>query len=155
MTTTIKELNTLKPNTLIGLSQSSAVSYKEVLKFADLLGDKQWIHIDKDKCKKQSPFGTPIVHGYLLLGLIPNIINQMLEVKDAEIRINYGLNDIRFPQVLKIDQEFQVQLIFLLSFNKQNHLGTKFKIIFEPIDTGKPFCIAELLYIWADEKDKN
>jgi len=153
MTTSIKELNTLKPNTIIGLSQSSAVSYKEVLKFANLLGDKQWIHIDKERCQRQSPFGTPIVHGYLLLGLIPSIINQLLEVKDANARINYGLNNVRFPQALKIDQEFQVQLMFLSSFNKQNHLGTKFKITFESINKGNPFCIAELLYVWVDEKD--
>ena len=152
MTTTIKELNTLKHNTLIGLSQSSTVSFKDVLKFANLLGDKQWIHTNKEKCQKQSPFETPIVHGYLILGLIPNIVNQLLNVKDAEARINYGLNNIRFPQVLKIEEKFKVRLVFLSLFNKQNHLGTKFKITFEPVDESKPFCVAELLYIWVEKK---
>jgi len=46
-------------------------------------------------------------------------------------------------------------LAFLSSFNKQNHLGTKFKIAFDPLDGGKPFCVAELLYIWVDEKNES
>lgn len=148
--TTIKELNSLKTNSLIGTVQSSTVPFNDVREFANLLGDKQWIHIDKEKCQKESPFKTPIVHGYLLLGLIPNIVNQLLEVTDAEARINYGLNNVRFPQALKVDQEFQARLIFLSSFNKQNQSGTKFKITFEALDDGKPFCVAELLYIWVD-----
>jgi len=149
--TTVKELNSFELNSEIGLIQSSTVPFKDVLKFANLLGDKQWIHTDKDKCQKQSPLGTPIVHGYLLLGLIPNIINKLLNVTDAKARINYGLNNVRFPQALKVDQEFQVRLVFLLSFDKQNHFGTKFKITFEPIDEGKPFCVAELIYIWIEK----
>lgn len=152
MTTTIKELNSLKKNTLIGLSQSNTVPFNNVLKFANLLGDKQWIHIDKEKCQRQSPYGTPIVHGYLILGLIPNIVNQLLKVKDTKARINYGLNNARFPQALKVDQEFQTRLVFLSSFNKQNQSGTKFKITFKPLNDGKPYCVAELLYTWVDEK---
>ena len=152
--TTIKELNSSEPKHLIGLAPKSTVPFDVVVEFANLLGDKQWIHTDKEKCQRDSPFETPIVHGYLLLGLIPNIINQLLEVKDAKVRINYGLNNVRFPQALKVDQEFQVRLIFLSSFDKQNHFGTRFKIIFEPLDNGKPFCVAELLYIWVEEKTK-
>ena len=150
--TTIKELNSLKTNELIGISQSNAVPFKDVLKFANLLGDKQWIHTDKEKCQKESPFKTPIVHGYLLLGLIPNVINTLLNVTDAKARINYGLNNVRFPEALKVDEKFQVRLVFISSFDKQNHSGTKFKITFEPIDHGKPFCLAELLYIWVRKK---
>ena len=93
MKTTIKELNSLKTKALIGLTQSSAVPFNEVLKFANLLVDKQWIHIDKEKYKTKTPYGTPIVHGYLLLGLIPNIVNQLLNVKDPEARSNYDLNN--------------------------------------------------------------
>ncbi len=152
MTTTVKELNNFKSNVEIGLIQSSVVPFNDVLKFANLLGDKQWIHIDKEKCEKISPYGTPIVHGYLILGLIPNIVNQLLNVTDAEARINYGLNNARFPQALKVEQEFQVRLIFLSPFNKQNQSGTKFKITFEPLNDGKPFCVAELIYIWVDGK---
>ena len=152
---TVKELNSFEPNDLIGLTQVGTVPFNDVLEFANLLGDKQWIHTDRDKCQRQSPFGTPIVHGYLLLGLIPNIVNQLLEVKGAEARVNYGLNNARFPQALKVDQEFQVGLVFLSSFIKKKHSGTRFKIIFEPLDDGKPFCVAELLYIWVEKKNYN
>ena len=150
--TTIKELNNFEPNILIGLTQKSTIHFNKVIEFANLLGDKQWIHIDKDKCQRESPFETPIVHGYLLLGLIPNIINKLLDVTDVKARINYGLNNVRFPQALKVGQEFQVCLAFLSSFDKQNRTGTKFKITFEPIDEGKPFCVAELIYIWVNKK---
>ena len=154
MKTTIKELNSFEPNILIGLTQASTVPFDDVVEFANLLGDKQWIHIDKDKCQRQSPFETPIVHGYLILGLIPNVVNQLLKVTDAEARINYGLNNARFPQALKVEEKFQARLVFLSSFNKQNHSGTRFKITFEPLNDGKPFCTAELLYIWVEKKTK-
>ncbi len=153
--TTVKKLNSFEPSVLIGLTKSSAVPFDDVVEFANLLGDKQWIHIDKDKCRKQSPFRTPIVHGYLILGLIPNIVNQLLEVKDAKARINYGLNNVRFPQALKVGQEFQVSLVFLSSFNKHNLSGSRFQITFEPLDDGKPFCVAELLYVWVEKKNYN
>ena len=155
MKTTIKELNNSEPDFLIGLTPVSTVPFKNVLEFANLLGDTQWIHTDKDKCQKESQYGTPIVHGFLLLGMIPNIINKLFNVTDAKARINYGLNNVRFPQALKVDQEFQVRLVFLSSFNKQNHSGAKFKITFEPLDDGKPFCVAELLYIWVGVNKAN
>ncbi len=154
MKTTIKELNSLEPNFMIGITRASSVPFKDIVDFANLLGDKQWIHIDKEKCQKESPYRAPIVHGYLILGLIPNIVNQLLEVVNAKARINYGINNARFPQALKVDEKFKVRLNFLTSFNKSDYSGTKFKVTFESISRVKPYCVAELLYLWVKQNTK-
>ncbi len=64
--------------------------------FADLTGDHQWIHVDVERCKAESPFGAPVVHGFLLLSLMHQSIPRPVEVKGHESGINYGAERLRF-----------------------------------------------------------
>lgn len=73
------------------------VSQEMVDQFADLTGDHQWIHIDVDRCKRESPFGGPIVHGFFTLSLLPQVTPppafKLSGVKNA---VNYGSDGFRF-----------------------------------------------------------
>ncbi len=64
--------------------------------FADLTGDQQWIHVDVERCKAESPFGAPIVHGFLLLSLMHRSMPRPIEVKGHKSGINYGADKLRF-----------------------------------------------------------
>ena len=70
-----------------------------VNQFADVTGDHQWIHIDVERCKKESPFGGPIVHGFFTLSLMPKLsqtLPQTYKTVGAKNAVNYGSDKLRF-----------------------------------------------------------
>src|SRR3954466_3811651 len=95
-TTTIAELPSLKGQEL-GTSDWIEITQERVNTFADATGDHQWIHIDVERAKAESPFGGPIAHGYLTLSLIIPMYSEVLVVSGGEMGVNYGLNKVRFP----------------------------------------------------------
>ena len=65
--------------------------------FADVTGDHQWIHVDVERAKRESPFGTTIAHGFLTLSLLTRTHSQAVSISaDQKMGINYGLNRVRF-----------------------------------------------------------
>ncbi len=95
-TTTIAELPGLKGQEL-GQSDWFEVTQERVNTFADATDDQQWIHVDVERAKAESPFGGPIAHGYLTLSLLIPMYSQVLTISDAKMGVNYGLNKVRFP----------------------------------------------------------
>jgi len=66
--------------------------------FADATGDHQWIHVDVDRARTESPYQTTIAHGFLTLSLLSELSRQAVEIQgDFKMRINYGMNRLRFP----------------------------------------------------------
>jgi acyl dehydratase len=64
--------------------------------FAELTGDRQWIHVDVERATKESPFGGPIAHGFLTLSLLPGMSSFPLDVKGQGSAVNYGASGLRF-----------------------------------------------------------
>jgi acyl dehydratase len=73
-----------------------AITQELVNAFADLTGDRQWIHLDVERCRAESPFGAPIAHGFLVLSLMHQSIPRPVEVKGHSSAINYGAESLRF-----------------------------------------------------------
>ena len=65
--------------------------------FAEVSGDAQWIHVDAERARRESPFGTTIAHGFLTLSLISQLHLQSVHIHKLKQTINYGLNRVRFP----------------------------------------------------------
>ena len=81
----------------VGVSDWITVSQDLIDKFADLTGDDQWIHVDVERARKESPFGNTIAHGFLTLSLLSQLSRRTMEVRgDFQMRINYGFNRLRF-----------------------------------------------------------
>jgi len=80
----------------LGVSQWIAVDQDRINAFADTTGDHQWIHVDVERARSESPYGTTIAHGFLTLSLIPALSKDNYRVDNAKMRINYGLNKVRF-----------------------------------------------------------
>ena len=95
-TTTMAELPGLI-GTELGSSEWHEVTQEHVNLFAEATGDHQWIHVDVERAKAESPFGGPIAHGYLTLSLLAPLSAQVLLVTDTVMGVNYGLNKVRFP----------------------------------------------------------
>ena len=80
-----------------GVSGWIDVTQDMINRFADITGDHQWIHVDVERAKKETPFGGTIAHGFLTVSLLSRMSAEAVHVKsDAKIRINYGFNKLRF-----------------------------------------------------------
>jgi acyl dehydratase len=81
----------------VGVSDWLEVSQTLIDKFADATGDRQWIHVDPERAKRESPYGTTIAHGFLTLSLLSQLQFQAVQIRgDFSRTINYGLNRVRF-----------------------------------------------------------
>lgn len=78
-------------------SEPIHVTQEKINQFADVTGDHQWIHLDVERCKRESPFGGPVAHGFLTLSLLPAFeFNPGWKVSGFRNVINYGANKLRF-----------------------------------------------------------
>jgi acyl dehydratase len=81
----------------VGPSDWREVTQADIDAFADLSGDHQWIHVDPERAKAESPFGTTIAHGNLTLSLIDGMRQGLIASSGFKLGVNYGWNRVRFP----------------------------------------------------------
>jgi acyl dehydratase len=80
----------------LGTSRSIEIPQSRIIDFAEITGDRQWIHVDEARAA-EGPFGTTIVHGYFTLSLLGVFLKDLIDVTEARSSVNYGLNRVRFP----------------------------------------------------------
>ena len=93
----------------IGPSEWRTVSQADIDAFAELSGDDQWIHVDVERAKAESPFGTTIAHGNLTLSLVDGFRKQMIHATGIALGVNYGWNKIRFPAPVPVDSRVRAR----------------------------------------------
>jgi acyl dehydratase len=81
----------------LGPSDWREVTQEEVDRFAELSGDDQWIHVDTERAKDESPFGTTVAHGNLTLSMIDGFRKDLVQSGGFKLGVNYGWNKVRFP----------------------------------------------------------
>ena len=86
----------------IGWSDYEQVTQDKVNLFAEATGDHQWIHVDVERAKRESPFGGPIAHGYFTLSMLPYFLPKMWEVHGFKMGVNYGTEKVRFPSPVPV-----------------------------------------------------
>ena len=80
----------------LGTSEWLTIDQDRINKFADATLDHQWIHVDVERAKVESPYHSTIAHGYLTMSLIAHLWNQIIEVNNVEMQVNYGMEKMRF-----------------------------------------------------------
>lgn len=84
----------------LGVSDWLPVDQERINKFADATLDPQWIHVDVERAKRESPYKSTIAHGYLTLSLLPYLWNQIIKVNNLEMMVNYGMDQMKFARPL-------------------------------------------------------
>ena len=82
----------------LGISEWLTVDQERINKFADATLDHQWIHVDVERAKVESPYKSTIAHGYLTLSILPYLWNQIIEVNNLRMMVNYGMDKMKFGQ---------------------------------------------------------
>ena len=83
------------------------VTQQMIDEFADVTGDRQWIHIDPIRAATESPFGKTIAHGFLTVSLLSHMIGQTMRVSKAALSLNYGFDRLRFVSPVVVDSEIR------------------------------------------------
>lgn len=132
----------------IGISNWLEVDQRRVNAFAEVTGDDQWIHVDVERARRESPFGGPIAHGYLTLSLLAGFAKECIFVDGVRLAVNYGLNRVRFATPVRVDS--RVRARFTLASVEDIAGGAQ--MIWQAtveIDGGdKPACVAEMVTRW-------
>jgi len=131
----------------LGVSNWITVDQERIDAFAACTGDRQWIHVDVERAKRESPFGGPIAHGYLILSLVAAMVTQLGVVPpDAASALNYGLDKVRFIAPVKAGARVRMRAK-LASAEPQNggRLLLKLQSTVEIEGEAKPAVVADLL----------
>lgn len=84
----------------LGVSDWLEIDQDRINRFADATLDHQWIHVNEERARRESPYGGTIAHGYLTLSLLPHLWEQILQVNNIKMLVNYGIEKMRFMQVV-------------------------------------------------------
>ncbi len=105
----------------LGVSDWIAVDQERINQFADCTGDHQWIHVDVERARRESPFGTPIAHGYLTLALLPVMQYSVGTLPDGvKAALNYGVDKVRFIQPVKAGARIRDRITLVGAEDKGN-----------------------------------
>jgi acyl dehydratase len=144
-TTTMAELPSLKGQEL-GTSPWIEITQERVNTFADATDDHQWIHVDVERAKQESPFGGPVAHGYLTLSLLSPLWSQVLTVTDATAVLNYGLNKVRFPSPVPVGGKIRLTATLTDVAEAKGGLQITVSAVIELEGSDKPACVAEPIF---------
>jgi acyl dehydratase len=119
-----------------------AVSQERIDAFAAATGDDQWIHVDRERAAKESPYRTTVAHGFLTLSLLPSMMRE-IEIRGTRMGINYGLNRVRFTGPVPAGS--RVRARFLLSSAEEIEGGVQavWSVTVERDGEAKPVLVAE------------
>ena len=130
----------------LGVSDWHTVTQQEINLFADATHDHQWIHVDPERCRRESPFGGPIAHGYYTLSLAPHLLSEILRVDGVRMGVNYGLNKMRLPSPLPVGAKVRARATLTALEPVQGGASATIGLTFEVENQPKPPCVAEVIY---------
>ncbi len=130
--------------THLGYTEWVEMTQERVNQFADATDDHQFIHVDPEKAKN-TPFGGTVAHGFLSLSLTASVGQQLMQVTDAKIAVNYGLDRVRFPAPLRVGARWRGGAEIVEVTEAGGGLQVKQRITIEAEGSEKPVCVADCL----------
>jgi acyl dehydratase len=140
----------------IGPSDWREVTQEDINTFADLSGDHQWIHVDIERAKQESPFGGPIAHGNLTLSMIDGFRLELIAAGGFKLGVNYGWNKIRFPAPVPAGAKIRAKAEVVDLDDVGGgwwQMVTRFTVEVEGSE--KPCCVADSVARFLPEQDSN
>ena len=132
--------------THLGHSDWVEITQEQVNTFADATGDHQWIHVDPERAKAESPFGGPIAHGYLTLSLGPMLAPQIMRVDGISMGVNYGCEKVRFPSPVPVGSKLRLGAELVGVDDIAGGAQVTMTFTFEVEGAPKPSCVAQIIF---------
>jgi len=119
------------------------VTQERINQFADATGDHQWIHVDVERARRESPFGTTIAHGFLTLSLLSHFLNNSLEFGNSKMGVNYGCNRLRFTAPVKAGSRLRARFKLMEFQRIEGGVQMIWDVAMECEGQQKPVLVAE------------
>jgi acyl dehydratase len=121
-----------------------AVTQERIQQFADATDDRQWIHVDPERARHESPYGAAIAHGFLTLSLMSHFLREAIQLpSNVRQTINYGLNRVRFPAPVRAGDKIRARVRLHSCRELPDSLEAIFDVMIESEGAEKPCCAAE------------
>jgi len=121
----------------LGVSKYFKITQEHISKFAEATLDFQWVHLDVERAKAESPYKTTLAHGYLVLSLIPYLFGQIVEVNNIQIAVNYGIENLRFNHPVLVNSELRIRAKLNSLIDLRGVAKAKIYVTIEILDSKK------------------
>ncbi|MBC7573830.1 MAG: MaoC family dehydratase [Herminiimonas sp.] len=127
----------------VAVSDWIEITQDRINRFADATGDHQWIHLDAERARRESPYGTTIAHGFLTLSLLPMFLERSLVMRDVKMGVNYGTNKVRFPAPVPVGSRLRARIALLSVEDITGGAQVVWLVTMEREGSDKPVCVVE------------
>lgn len=129
----------------LALSDWLCVTQEMIDLFAKSTGDHQWIHLDEERAKRETPFESTIAHGFLTLSLLSKFLNDTIDLGESKMGINYGLNRVRFTAPVKSESMIRARFNLKNVVSIDAGVQLEWEVTLEAKNESKPVLVAEWL----------
>ncbi|SFG00935.1 MaoC family dehydratase [Pontibacter chinhatensis] len=144
---TLDEL-TKYEGTEMGVSDYHTITQEQIQKFADATLDHQWIHLDAERAKTESPFGATIAHGYLTVSLLPYLWSQITSIQNLKMQVNYEIESLRFNQAVVVNDRVRLRAKLLSVKNLRGIAKARLEVTLEIENSRKPAFTGIITFLY-------
>jgi acyl dehydratase len=127
----------------VAVTEWMTVTQEHIDEFADATGDDQWIHVDRERAARESPYGVTVAHGFLTLSLLPHFFKEAVEIEGARMGINYGLNRVRFTGPVPAGSRVRARFRLASAENIEQGVQMAWNVTVDLDGADKPVLVAE------------
>lgn len=135
----------------LGASQYIKVTQEQINKFADATLDHQWIHTDPVRAAS-GPFKSTIAHGYLALSLVPYLWEEIADIRNVKMLVNYGIEKMKFNQPVLVNNEVRLRVTLKSLTDLRGITKAEMDIVMEIKDNPKPAFTATIIFLYHFNK---
>jgi acyl dehydratase len=121
------------------------ITQERITQFADATEDHQWIHVEPERARRESPYGTTIAHGFLTLSLLSHFMKEAIQLGGVRMAINYGLNRVRFPSAVRVGSRVRARFVLQSIRDLPEAVEAIYSATVDVEGTEKPCCVADWL----------
>lgn len=132
----------------LGVSDYLKITQDRINKFAEATLDYQWIHVDEERAKKESPFQGTIAHGYLMVSILPYLWDQIIEVNNIKMLINYGIEKLRFGKAVMVGDEVRMRVKLKSIVNLRGIAKAELDVALEIKDSKKSALEETVIFLY-------
>ncbi|WP_339609073.1 MaoC family dehydratase [uncultured Roseivirga sp.] len=132
----------------LGVSEYLKIDQERINVFADATLDHQWIHTDPERAKSEGGFGNTIAHGYLTLSILPHLWEQIADIRNIKMMINYGIEKLKFNQPVVADSEVRLRVKLTSLADLRGITKCQLNVKLEIKDNPKPAFTGEMIFLY-------
>jgi len=132
----------------LGISDYHKITQQQINQFADATLDHQWIHVDENRARSESPFGATIAHGYLSISVLPYLWDQIIQVNNITMLVNYGIENLKFGQPVVVNNEVRIRTILKSLINLRGTAKAEVEVVMEIKDGKKPAYKGVIVFLY-------